>query len=73
MSSSARSTGSGRVRQPRSSSAPIPASDGDPDLARYEWGYQWGDELDALVSDAARAAVDRNGFTLGSYAALTAA
>jgi predicted glycoside hydrolase/deacetylase ChbG (UPF0249 family) len=50
-----------------------PGERGDPDLARYEWGYQWGDELDALVSDAARAAVDRNGFTLGSYAALAAA
>jgi predicted glycoside hydrolase/deacetylase ChbG (UPF0249 family) len=49
-----------------------PGEHEDPDLGRYEWGYRWGDELDALVSPAARAAVARNGFTLGSYAALTA-
>jgi predicted glycoside hydrolase/deacetylase ChbG (UPF0249 family) len=42
----------------------------DPDLARYEWGYRWGDELDALVSPVARDAVQRAGFTLGSFAAL---
>ncbi len=49
-----------------------PGEHGDPDLARYEWGYRWGDELDALVSQTVRDAVDRNGFTLGSYAALGA-
>jgi len=50
-----------------------PGEHDDADLARYEWGYRWSDELDALVSPEARAAVDRNGFTLGSYAALVAA
>jgi predicted glycoside hydrolase/deacetylase ChbG (UPF0249 family) len=47
-----------------------PGEEGDPDLARYEWGYQWGDELAALCSPAARRAVDDSGFTLGSFAAL---
>jgi predicted glycoside hydrolase/deacetylase ChbG (UPF0249 family) len=50
-----------------------PGEHGDDDLARYEWGYRWGDELDALVSPEARSAVERNGFTLGSYASLGAA
>ena len=49
-----------------------PGEHDDADLARYEWGYRWGDELDALVSPEARDAVERNGFTLGSYAALGA-
>jgi predicted glycoside hydrolase/deacetylase ChbG (UPF0249 family) len=49
-----------------------PGEHGDADLDRYEWGYRWGDELDALVSPDVRAAVDRNGFRLGSYAALGA-
>ncbi|MFZ4518389.1 MAG: ChbG/HpnK family deacetylase [Microthrixaceae bacterium] len=42
----------------------------DPDRARYEWGYWWPDELDALCSAAARAAVDRAGFRLASFADL---
>ena len=50
-----------------------PGEHGDPDLARYEWGYRWGDELDALVAPDAREAVRRAGFTLGSFAALKAA
>jgi chitin disaccharide deacetylase len=50
-----------------------PGEHGDPDLARYEWGYRWGDELDALVAPEAREAVRRAGFTLGSFAALKAA
>jgi predicted glycoside hydrolase/deacetylase ChbG (UPF0249 family) len=49
-----------------------PGEHDDVALARYEWGYRWGDELDALVAPATREAVDRAGFTLGSYAALTA-
>jgi predicted glycoside hydrolase/deacetylase ChbG (UPF0249 family) len=49
-----------------------PGEHGDADLGRYEWGYQWGTELDALVAPGARAAVDRSGFTLGSFAALGA-
>jgi predicted glycoside hydrolase/deacetylase ChbG (UPF0249 family) len=47
-----------------------PGEHGDADLGRYEWGYRWGDELDALVAPQARAAVDRSGFTLGSFAGL---
>jgi predicted glycoside hydrolase/deacetylase ChbG (UPF0249 family) len=49
-----------------------PGEHGDADLARYEWGYRWGDELDALLSDRARAAVEAAGFTLGTFAALGA-
>lgn len=47
-----------------------PGERDDADLARYEWGYLWGDELDAVTAPEARAAVERNGFTLGSYASL---
>ena len=39
----------------------------DPDRYRYAWDYRWGAELDALCSPAVRAAVDRHGFTLGTY------
>jgi predicted glycoside hydrolase/deacetylase ChbG (UPF0249 family) len=49
-----------------------PGEHGDADLARYHWGYRWGDELDALVSPRVRDAIDRNGFRLGSYASLGA-
>ena len=49
-----------------------PGEHDDPDLARYEWGYHWGDELDALLSTEARAAAERAGFTLTSFAALRA-
>jgi predicted glycoside hydrolase/deacetylase ChbG (UPF0249 family) len=47
-----------------------PGERDDADLARYEWGYQWGDELDALLAPDVRDAVVRAGFTLGSFAAL---
>jgi len=47
-----------------------PGEHGDADLARYEWGYRWGDELDALTAPHVRDAVDRAGFRLGSFAAL---
>jgi len=50
-----------------------PGEHGDADLDRYEWNYRWGDELDALLSADARAAVTRAGFTLGSFADLGAA
>jgi predicted glycoside hydrolase/deacetylase ChbG (UPF0249 family) len=49
-----------------------PGEYGDADLARYEWGYRWAEELDALLSPEVRDAVDRNGFTLGSYSSLSA-
>ena len=32
-----------------------PGEHGDADLARYEWGYRWAEELDALLSPEARA------------------
>jgi predicted glycoside hydrolase/deacetylase ChbG (UPF0249 family) len=49
-----------------------PGENGDADLARYKWGYRWAEELEALMSPEAREAVERNGFTLGSYSALSA-
>lgn len=48
-----------------------PGEHGDADLARYEWGYRWGDELDALVAPSARDAVDRAGFTLAHFGVLS--
>jgi len=50
-----------------------PGEHADADLHRYEWGYRWGDELDALVAPEAREAVRKAGFTLGSFAALATA
>jgi hypothetical protein len=47
-----------------------PGERDDPDLARYRWGYRWGDELEALISARTREAVDRSGFSLASFAAL---
>lgn len=49
-----------------------PGTADDPDRVRYRWGYEWADELAALCSPAARQAVERNGFTLGTYADLAA-
>ena len=47
-----------------------PGEAGDGDLDRYRWGYQWADELAALRAPAAREAVERHGFRLGTYADL---
>lgn len=47
-----------------------PGEAGDADLDRYRWGYRWSDELAALRSPAAREAVARHGFRLGTYADL---
>ena len=47
-----------------------PGEADDADLARYEWGYHWGDEFEALLAPRARDAIARAGFTLGSFAAL---
>lgn len=49
-----------------------PGEPDDPDRFRYDWEYRWGDELAALTSDAARAAVMRHGFVLGTYGDLPA-
>ncbi len=47
-----------------------PGEADDPDRDRYQWGYRWSEELDALVAPSARAAVAAAGFTLGTFAAL---
>ncbi len=48
-----------------------PGEADDPDRARYQWeGYQWAQELDALLGPPAFAAVDEFGFSLGTYADL---
>lgn len=47
-----------------------PGEADDPDLARFGWGYRWGDELSMLVAPATRAAIDRAGFALGTFAEL---
>jgi predicted glycoside hydrolase/deacetylase ChbG (UPF0249 family) len=47
-----------------------PGEAGDADLARYEWGYRWGDELEALCNPALASMVDELGFTLGTFADL---
>jgi len=47
-----------------------PGEADDPDRVRYRWGYTWPDELEALCSPAAREAVRRSGFELGSFAEL---
>jgi predicted glycoside hydrolase/deacetylase ChbG (UPF0249 family) len=44
-----------------------PGEADDPDRSRYDWGYRWSDELDALTSDTARQAVARHGFVLATY------
>ncbi|MFP5319721.1 MAG: carbohydrate deacetylase [Acidimicrobiia bacterium] len=47
-----------------------PGEDDDPDRVRYEWGYEWAQELRALIGPAARQVVADHGFTLGTYADL---
>lgn len=47
-----------------------PGEGDDPDLQRYRWGYHWSEELAALTAPEARAAVERLGFRLGTYADL---
>ncbi|HEX2274180.1 MAG TPA: ChbG/HpnK family deacetylase [Acidimicrobiales bacterium] len=50
-----------------------PGEEDDPDRHRYDWGYRWAEELDALTGDAARRAVARHGFVLATYRDLPAA
>jgi len=50
-----------------------PGEPGDPDRHRYEWDYQWDDELAALRSPAVRRAIDEQGFRLGTFAELATA
>lgn len=47
-----------------------PGEADDPALGRYRWGYAWAAELAALTDPAVRAAIDRAGLHLGSYADL---
>ena len=49
-----------------------PGEGDDEDRSRYKWGYKWENELSALVGPVARDAVERAGFTLGTYANLPA-
>ena len=44
-----------------------PGEHGDTHLSRYQWGYRWGAEGDALCSTEVRAAVDRFDFELGTF------
>jgi predicted glycoside hydrolase/deacetylase ChbG (UPF0249 family) len=60
----------GRSDAPSVELATHPGEAGDGDLDRYRWGYRWAEELDALRSPAARDAVARHGFRLGTYADL---
>jgi predicted glycoside hydrolase/deacetylase ChbG (UPF0249 family) len=50
-----------------------PGEGDDGDRSRYQWGYQWEDELAALVGPVAKRAVDAAGFRLATYAELPAA
>ena len=45
-----------------------PGEAGEPDLARFGWGYAWGEELAMLTAPATRALVDRLGWRLGTFA-----
>jgi predicted glycoside hydrolase/deacetylase ChbG (UPF0249 family) len=45
-----------------------PGEGAEPDLARFEWGYRWGEELDMLTAPATRALVERLGWRLGTFA-----
>ena len=49
-----------------------PGEADDPERQRYAWDYRWEDELAALTAPSAHDAVERHGFTLGSYADLAA-
>jgi predicted glycoside hydrolase/deacetylase ChbG (UPF0249 family) len=40
----------------------------DPQRARYDWGYRWPEELEALTDVTTRRLVDRLGFELATYA-----
>jgi chitin disaccharide deacetylase len=57
---------------PTAELATHPGTADDPLRARYQWGYRWEDELAALCSPVVRAAVDEQGYRLGSYRDLAA-
>jgi hypothetical protein len=62
----------GRCEAASAELATHPGEHGDGDLARYEWGYHWGAEADALRSDDVRREVERAGFRLGTFGDLVA-
>jgi hypothetical protein len=49
-----------------------PGETEDDERHRYRWGYEWGAELDAVLSPRVRQAVDRHGYRLGTYRDLAA-
>ncbi|TFV92799.1 ChbG/HpnK family deacetylase [Blastococcus sp. CT_GayMR20] len=50
-----------------------PGEAGDPELARFEWGYRWADEQAMLTASSTRALVERRGWRLGTFADVAAA
>jgi predicted glycoside hydrolase/deacetylase ChbG (UPF0249 family) len=57
---------------PSAELATHPGQADDPDLVRYEWDYQWADELAALRAPEVRAEVEALGFRLGTFGDLAA-
>jgi chitin disaccharide deacetylase len=47
-----------------------PGEPGDPELARFAWGYDWGGELALLCARDTRTAIERIGYRLGNFADL---
>ncbi|MEV6304152.1 ChbG/HpnK family deacetylase [Actinoplanes sp. NPDC051861] len=47
-----------------------PGEAGDPDRARYAWGFRWSAELDALTHPATRDAISRHGLRLAGFSEL---
>ena len=45
-----------------------PGVAGDPDLARFDWGYRWADELAMLTAPSTRTLLERQGWRLGTFA-----
>jgi predicted glycoside hydrolase/deacetylase ChbG (UPF0249 family) len=45
-----------------------PGEAGDPDLARFAWGYRWADELAMLTAPSTRTLVEGLGWRLGTFA-----
>jgi chitin disaccharide deacetylase len=50
-----------------------PGEAGDPELARFEWGYRWADELAMLTAPSTRALIERRDWRLGTFADVAAA
>jgi predicted glycoside hydrolase/deacetylase ChbG (UPF0249 family) len=49
-----------------------PGEADDDERHRYRWGYEWGAELDALLSPHVRQAIERHSYRLGTYRDLAA-